>query len=101
MPQFLITVQHVDGVWDALTEDEQSEHNASTPMLFCHGTQDPVVPVFMGKAAYEQVRAGNPKREIAWFDYAALCETPRSACQRTVASMKSSSITAGTAGIEP
>ncbi len=50
-------------------EREASPQNSATPMLFCHGRQDPVVPVFLGKAAYEQVRAANPERQIAWFDY--------------------------------
>jgi len=50
-------------------EAEQSEANRKTPMLFCHGRQDPMVPVFMGKSAYEQVKAGSSEREIAWYDY--------------------------------
>ena len=49
--------------------DEQSPANTNTPMLMCHGSQDPVVPVWLGKAAYDQVVAMQPKRPIEWFDY--------------------------------
>lgn len=49
--------------------DEQAPANAATPMLFCHGNQDPMVPVWLGKAAHDQVAALQPEREIAWFDY--------------------------------
>lgn len=48
---------------------EQSEANAATPMLFCHGRQDPMVPMFLGKAAHDQVAALQPARTIEWFDY--------------------------------
>lgn len=49
--------------------DERHAANEATPMLFCHGSRDPVVPVFMGKAAYEAVAALDPGRPIAWHDY--------------------------------
>jgi phospholipase/carboxylesterase len=49
--------------------EEQSQANADTPMLFCHGREDPMVPIWLGKAAYEQVKALQPEREMAWFDY--------------------------------
>ena len=61
--------------------EEATAQNARTPMLFCHGNQDPVVPVFMGKAAYEQVRAHEPEREIAWFDY----PMPHAVCPEEIA----------------
>ena len=48
---------------------ERSEATAATPMLVCHGQRDPVVPVWLGKAAYEQIAARDPEREIAWHDY--------------------------------
>ncbi|PRQ08656.1 alpha/beta hydrolase [Enhygromyxa salina] len=48
---------------------EQSAANATTPMLFCHGTQDPMVPMWLGKAAHDQVEALNPARPMEWFDY--------------------------------
>lgn len=50
--------------------DERSEANRGSSLLCCHGTHDPVVPVWLGKAAYEQVRALDPGRPIAWHEYA-------------------------------
>jgi phospholipase/carboxylesterase len=32
---------------------EKSEANANTPILFCHGQQDEVVPLFLGRSAYQ------------------------------------------------
>lgn len=49
--------------------EERSPANASTPMLFCHGSKDPVVPVFLGKAAHDQVKALDPTRPVEWHDY--------------------------------
>lgn len=49
---------------------DRSEANAQTSMLFCHGRNDPVVPVWLGKAAHDQVAALDPARPIAWHDYA-------------------------------
>lgn len=49
--------------------DERSEANARTPTLVCHGSQDPIVPVFLGKAAHDQLRALDPERPLEWHDY--------------------------------
>jgi phospholipase/carboxylesterase len=48
---------------------EQSPANTNTPILMCHGRQDPVVPIWLGKAAHDQVAALQPARPIQWFDY--------------------------------
>lgn len=48
---------------------EQNPANTQTPMLFCHGSQDPIVPVWLGKAAHDQIAALSPARPIEWFDY--------------------------------
>jgi phospholipase/carboxylesterase len=48
---------------------EQSPANASTPILMCHGRQDPIVPIWLGKAAHDQVAALQPARPLQWFDY--------------------------------
>lgn len=48
---------------------EQAAANANTPMLFCHGSQDPMVPMWLGKAGYDQVKALNPERPMQWYDY--------------------------------
>jgi phospholipase/carboxylesterase len=41
--------------------------NEATPMLFCHGRQDPVVPVSRGHRAYEAYRTA--ARACTWQDY--------------------------------
>jgi phospholipase/carboxylesterase len=67
-----------------MSEELAAEHspaNAATPMLVCHGSEDPVVPVWLGKAAYEQVAALHPGRPIEWFDY----PMPHSVCPEEIA----------------
>ncbi|MFV8750719.1 alpha/beta hydrolase [Nannocystaceae bacterium ST9] len=49
--------------------EERSSTNAGTPTLFCHGRQDPVVPMFLGKAAHDQLKALDPGRPLEWHDY--------------------------------
>lgn len=46
---------------------EQAAANTGTPMLFCHGTYDPVVPVGLGRAAYEACAAGG--RDARWREF--------------------------------
>ncbi|MDP6325554.1 MAG: hypothetical protein QGI36_00480 [Candidatus Thalassarchaeaceae archaeon] len=42
-------------------EEEAEEANKNTPILFCHGVFDDMVPVMMGRAALDaMVDAGNP-----------------------------------------
>jgi phospholipase/carboxylesterase len=50
----------------ATREAEASPANRRTPMLFCHGTEDEVVPLAGGRAAYEAHAAG---REAQWREY--------------------------------
>jgi phospholipase/carboxylesterase len=47
-------------------EKEQSEANRATPMLFCHGRYDPVVPIELGRAAYQGHAAG---RDARWREF--------------------------------
>jgi phospholipase/carboxylesterase len=50
--------------------DSRHEHtraNADTPILFCHGRNDPLVPAFAGRAAYEATLA--PGRDVRWYDF--------------------------------
>lgn len=61
--------------------EERSSANASTPMLFCHGTQDPIVPVWLGKAAHDQVAALDPERPLQWYDY----PMPHAVCPEEIA----------------
>jgi len=60
---------------------EQSPANSTTPMLFCHGSQDPVVPVWLGKAAHDQVAAASPDRPVQWYDY----PMPHAVCPEEIA----------------
>jgi phospholipase/carboxylesterase len=48
---------------------EQSAANMGTPILMAHGREDPIVPIWLGKAAHDQVAALQPARAIQWFDY--------------------------------
>lgn len=48
---------------------DQSPANATTPILFCHGSRDPIVPLWLGKAAHDQVKAASPERPVQWYDY--------------------------------
>jgi phospholipase/carboxylesterase len=41
---------------------EAHEANAATPILYCHGQQDPVVPIHRGQSAYTATRAGRNTR---------------------------------------
>nr|WP_217910055.1 alpha/beta fold hydrolase [Pseudenhygromyxa sp. WMMC2535] len=63
---------------------ERSSANALTPMLFCHGREDPTVPVWLGKAAHDQVAALDPQRPIAWHDYA----MPHAVCPEEIAEIR-------------
>ena len=63
------------------TKDERHPANASTPMLFCHGSQDPIVPIWLGKAAHEQIAALDPDRPMSWYDY----PMPHAVCPEEIA----------------
>jgi len=48
-------------------DEEAAEANAATPVLLCHGSMDPMVPMQLGQAARSRVEAkGNP---VEWHDY--------------------------------
>jgi phospholipase/carboxylesterase len=51
----------------ATRETEQSEANLRTPILFCHGTYDPVVPVELGRSAHEAYATAS--REARWREF--------------------------------
>ena len=48
-------------------EAESSPANRRTPMLFCHGTEDPLVPVERGRAAHRAYATA--EREAEWREY--------------------------------
>ena len=47
--------------------DEKSEENANTPILFCHGQQDEVVPLFLGRSAYQTLK--EHAYAVEWKEY--------------------------------
>ena len=50
-------------------EAEVAAANRQTPMLFCHGTHDPMVPCRRGKASMEAVHQLNPERPLIWEEF--------------------------------
>jgi phospholipase/carboxylesterase len=59
-PETLLGVLVLSGyeVLEGSPRSEQSPANAATPMLFCHGSADPLVPVAAGRHAYESYAPG-------------------------------------------
>jgi len=55
----LLLPQQLEGEWHS--------QNHTTPMMFCHGTVDQVVPFRLGREAYEAVHARNPAAEFHSF----------------------------------
>jgi phospholipase/carboxylesterase len=55
---------HGDDFADARTTD-----NANTPVLFCHGSADPTVPMRSARAAHDRLREVDPDRPLEWTDY--------------------------------
>lgn len=54
---------------DTLASD-RSDVGGVAPALFCHGRFDEVVPVFLGKAAFDRAAALDPDRIVEWHDFA-------------------------------
>ncbi len=50
-------------------EAERSPANRATPMLFCHGQLDPMLPLDQGRAAHDAMRAAMPDATIEWHDF--------------------------------
>jgi phospholipase/carboxylesterase len=48
-------------------EREETPANRTTPMLFCHGTADPLVPIAAGRLAYEA--HAHPERPAHWHEF--------------------------------
>ena len=51
----------------ATRETEASPANHRTPLLFCHGTEDPLVPIQGGRQAFES--HATPGRDAEWHEY--------------------------------
>ena len=48
-------------------EAEEAETNRMTPLLFCHGRYDPLVPLARGRAAYEA--CSREGRDVQWREF--------------------------------
>lgn len=46
---------------------EETPANRTTPMLFCHGTADPLVPISAGRLAYQA--HAHPERPAEWHEF--------------------------------
>ena len=53
-------------LWDSLSV-ERTEANQHTPILMCHGLQDPVVPLALGEASRDHLRSLG--YAVKWHDY--------------------------------
>ena len=49
-------------------EAERSDASRQTPFLFCHGRLDPIVPHFLGRAAFERLETAGHVAEWAEYD---------------------------------
>jgi phospholipase/carboxylesterase len=47
--------------------DEKHAANLSVPILFCHGQQDEVVPLFLGRSAYQTLKENG--YDVQWKEY--------------------------------
>jgi phospholipase/carboxylesterase len=50
-------------------EAERSEANRRTPILFCHGLYDPILPIDLGKEAHDFMKAQMPEADIRWYQF--------------------------------
>jgi phospholipase/carboxylesterase len=68
-PESLLGIMVLSGyeVLADTREDESTAANAATPMLFCHGTLDPLVPIERGRLAHDAV--ADPGRPLEWHEF--------------------------------
>lgn len=50
-------------------ETESSAANRGTPLLFCHGTHDDMLPLALGKEAHDYMRAHTDGAAIEWHEF--------------------------------
>jgi phospholipase/carboxylesterase len=43
--------------------------NRRTPILFCHGLYDPILPIDLGKEAHDFMKAQMPEADIRWYQF--------------------------------
>jgi phospholipase/carboxylesterase len=68
-PRPLLGIMVLSG-YEALAETreaEAGEANRATPMLFCHGTYDPLVGIERGRRAYQAY--ARPQRKAEWHEF--------------------------------
>ena len=63
--------------------EERSEANRDTPIFFAHGREDPMVPVWLGKACHDQVASLDPERPTEWHEYS----MPHAVCPEELAEL--------------
>lgn len=50
-------------------EAERSEANLRTPILFCHGLYDPLLPIDLGREAHDFAKAQLPEADVRWHQF--------------------------------
>lgn len=50
-------------------EQERHEANLRTPMLMCHGMLDDVLPIDLGKKAYDTMTTTRPEAIVDWHEF--------------------------------
>ncbi len=50
-------------------EAEVHDANRDTPVLFAHGSHDPLVPCDRGRRAHDRVRTLSPSRDLEWHEF--------------------------------
>lgn len=48
---------------------ERSEANRNTPILFCHGLYDPLLPLDLGREAHDFMTTHMPEADIRWHQF--------------------------------
>lgn len=67
---------------------ERHSANASTPLLFCHGTSDPTVPLGLAQVGFQAVKsAGQPAEFLAFNMPHTICEPEVTAITRWLAKL--------------
>jgi phospholipase/carboxylesterase len=56
-------------VLGARVRDEATAANRDTPILACHGTEDPIVPILLGRQTRDGLRELTPERTLEWHEF--------------------------------
>jgi phospholipase/carboxylesterase len=66
-PEALLGIMALSAYEVLAGHPQESKANALTPMLFCHGLFDPLVPIQAGREAYQVHSRG--ARQAAWYEF--------------------------------